>query len=322
MVFVAGIRDRTVGTDSQGYIWFFNHTQNFSDVMFYGSEMQEYAAWTMIWLARLASKEYMALFFIIAVIVVGCYQKAIMEYSESIEISFFVFIAMGFYLFFFNGARQGIASAIYALAIGEMLKKNFIKYAAYVLLAFLFHKTAIMLLPVYFVFNRPNTFKSNMFTAVVGSFAILFINTIVSFASSIDARYAKYGTAGGGGGYYSIGFNFLLGVFFMAFRNSILTDRYRYDRFLNLFLFGVMIGIVSTILRTDPSGLLRYGEYFNIVAIFMWPIVFINLTDRLSRFILGYSFVVFYLIFFVMTTTTFSNFIPYIVNPYVSDLFK
>jgi hypothetical protein len=322
MVLVAGMRSRFVGTDTMAYIWYFNNIKTFSDVIFFGSDMMEYGFWTLNWLVHFVSNEYMALFLAIALIVVGCFQSAIVEYSESIEISFFVFITVGTYFFFFNGARQGIACAIYSLAIGQMLKRNFIKYLGYVLLAFLFHKTALMMVPVYFFINKPNTFKNTLFTIVIGCVAVLFIDRIVGVVSSIDARYANYGTAGGGGGYYMFGFTSLLGVFFLIFKNSIRIDRYRYDRFLNMFLFGVMIGAVSTVLGTDPSGLLRYGTYFNLTAIFMWPIVFANLTDRLSRFVVGYSFVIFYLVFFVMTTQRFSNLIPYIFNPSVSTLFK
>ena len=243
------------------------------------------------------------------------------KYTESIEVAFFIFITMGFYLFFFNGARQGIACAIYSLAIGPMLKRNFIKYLGYVILAILFHKTAVMMLPMYFVFNRPNTFKNNLFTFVLGCIAVLFIDKLVGVASSIDARYATYGSAGGSGGYVSFGFTFLLGAFFLTFRDSVRIDRYLYDRFLNMFLFGVMIGMVSTYLGTDPSGLLRYAIYFNIAAIFLWPIVFINLHDRLSRFVIGYSFVIFYLAYFVLATQKFSDYIPYFFNPSVSAFF-
>jgi hypothetical protein len=322
MVLVAGMRNKSVGTDTSNYVRFFNNIQTFSDAMAFGDQMQEYGFWILNWLVHFVSNDYMVLFFAFALIVIGCSQRAIVAYSESIEISFFVFITMGTYLFFFNGARQGIACAIYSLAIGQMLKRNFIKYLGYVLLAFLFHKTAIMMVPVYFVLNRSNTFKNNLFTIVIGCVTVLFIDSIVGAVSSIDARYAQYGTAGGGGGYFTFGFSCVLGIFFMIFKNSIRIDRYRYDRFLNMFLFGIMIGMVATFLGTDPSGLLRYGSYFNLAVIFMWPIVFKNLTDRLSRFVVGYSFVIFYLIFFVMTTQRFSNLIPYIFNPSLSTLFK
>jgi len=55
-------------------------------------------------------------------IVVACYQRVIVAHSANIGVSFFIFIAM-FYTFFFNAARQGIACAIFALAIGPLLKE-------------------------------------------------------------------------------------------------------------------------------------------------------------------------------------------------------
>jgi hypothetical protein len=322
MVLVAGLRDRTMGEDTKSYVLFFNNIKTFTDVVVVGREMQEYGYWIMNWLLHFVSDDYMILLFAIAMIVVGCYQKAIVEYSASIEISFFVFITMGFYLFFFNGARQGIACAIYSLAIGQILKRNFIKYVGYVLLAFLFHKTAIVTLPFFFLFNRVNTFKNNLLIFLIGCVIVLFMDNIVAFASSFEPRYAGYGARGEGGGYYMVGFSLLSAIFFFIFKNSVRIDRARYDCFLNIYLFSVMIGLTSSILGTDPSGFLRYAAYFNLVAIFMWPIVFKNLTDRLSRFVVVYLFVIFSLVFLTMMTKRFGDNIPYRLNPSLSTLFK
>jgi hypothetical protein len=315
MVLVAGLRNRTVGSDTGDYIRDFNNIRTLADVAAYGSTMGEYGFWILIWLIHFVSNDYMVFFTAIALIVVGCYQRAIIAYSGEIGISFFVFIAMGFYTFFFNGARQGIACAIYALAIGPMFDRNFKKYFAFVLLAFLFHKTAIMTLPVYFIVNRDNTIKNNLFIVLIGGVAATFYENIVEVASRVDARYAYNLVPGEGGGYLMAAFSFVLGVFFLAFKKSVHIDRARYDRFLNMFVFGVMIGGVSTVLSANPSGALRFRVYFEVASVFLWPIVFMNISDRLSKFVLGYFFVIGFLIFYVLTTQRFSDLVPYNFNP-------
>jgi hypothetical protein len=314
MVLIAGLRDRTVGTDTGSYVKYFGDIRTFADVVVTGGRMGEYAFWLLTWLLHFISDQYVVYLFAIALIVVGCYQRAIIAYSNNIEISFFVFITMGFYTFFFNGARQGIACAIYALAIGPLLERNFKNYLGYVLLAFLFHKSAIILLPLYFVFSKTNTIKATMLIVLTGCMAAYFFQQIVELGSQVDTRYERYGTAGEGGGYFMVAFGCALCLFFLLFRKSVHVDKDHYGLFLNMFIFGTMVGVVSSLLSTNPSGFLRYNLYFNISAVFLWPIVFRNITDRWSKLLMGYIFVVGYLVFFALTTQRFSDLIPYTLN--------
>jgi len=313
MVLVAGLRDKVVGTDTGGYVRYFNRLQSFDDVLEIGSRMGEYGFWTMTWLVHFISDKYVVYLSAIALLVFGAFQWIITEQSLRIDISFFVFITMGFYTFPFNGGRQGVACAIYALAISPLLKGEFIKYACYVFIAFLFHKTAIVLLPLYFIINRPNDFRNIILIILIGLFIGFSINFLVEYASSFDARYSSYAMGGRGGGYGTVAFSLANAAFFFFLKNSIYIDRYRYDRFLNMYLFGIMIGVVSVILGANPNGILRYRFYFTIAIMFLWPIVFRNLSSK-SAFIVGLYFVVTYLIYFAMTTSVFSNLVPYIFN--------
>lgn len=315
MICVAGLRDKYVGTDTSSYVIDFQAITNYAKVLELQNAMGEYGYWMLNFLLHFIADEYIVLLFATALIVVGCYQFVIVKYSVSWEVSFFVYIVTGSYFFFFNGARQGIACAIYSLAVGPMLNKNLKTYVGIVLLAFLFHKTAIIMLPVYFFFNRPSTLKNNLLIIITGFLGIMLINNGMSVISKLDARYASYGTSGAGGGYVMLAINLVIGAFFLIIRKSIYTHRYEFDRFTNLVLISMMIELTSAILSLDPSGLRRNAVYFDIAPILMWPIVFENLHKRLSKFIIGYIFVICYLILFVLTTMSFSNMIPYVFNP-------
>jgi hypothetical protein len=124
-----------------------------------------------------------------------------------------------------------------------------------------------------------------------------------------------YGVIESGGGFILAGFYLVLGIFFLFFKKSVNIDQSQYACFLNMFLFGVMIGVVSSVLKANPSGFFRFTIYFNYTVIFLWPIVFKNTKDRLSKFIIGYLFVLGYLVFFALTTERFSDLVPYKFNP-------
>jgi hypothetical protein len=317
MILVAGLRSRSVGTDTGTYVSYYARMTSLDTVLATGSATLEYGFWFLNWLVHFVSDQYMALFFAIAVIVVGCYQRAILAYSSHIGISFFVFMTMGFYTFFFNGARQGIACAICALAIGPLLDRNFCKYLFFVLLAALFHKTALVMVPVYFLLNRSNSLKTNLLYGLIGIAGALALQRLVEFGTQFDVRYEHYATAGEGGGYIMVAFSFLLTVFFFVYKNSVFTDRKVYDIFLNLLFFGTLISIISIFFKLNPSGIIRLTMYFNVSIIFLWPIVYKNIKKKSTRIFFSYIFVSGYLIFFVLTTDRFSNLTPYVFNSLV-----
>jgi hypothetical protein len=321
MVLVAGLRDRTVGTDTGSYVKYFDDIKTFSDVIkVSGQSGGEYGFWLLNWLVHFFSDQYMALFLAIALIVVGCYQWAILKYSEHIGISFFVFITMQFYTFFFNGARQGIACAIYTLAIGPLLERNFKKYLGYILVAFLFHKTAIIMIPVYFIVKNEISIKSHLIIFLTGVAGVFFFQRIIEIGSRIDSRYSSYGTASEGGAYFTVGVVCFLYAFFLFFRKSVLADRERYDLYLNLLLIGTVISIVATIFRLDPSGVLRMTLYFTISIVFLMPFVFKNLKTRSAKIFFSYAIMTCYLIYFTLSLERFSNLTPYTFNPSIEEI--
>jgi hypothetical protein len=312
MVLVAGMRDQNIGSDTGNYVRASNQIQTFADAMKIG---EDYGFWILTWLVHFISDQYVVYLLAIAMIVVGCYQRVIVAHSDDIVLSFFVFITIGPYVFFFNGARQGIACAIYALSIGAMLKRNPVKYVVYVLVAFLFHKTAIMMLPVYLIFTRANTFKNNLVIASIGVAIAVFTEFATVIAPGLDMQYSMYLASGEGGGYYMVGISAVVSVFLLIFKKSVSIGRDRYDRYLNMILFSLMIGVISSVFSLNPSGLLRYVVYTGIAGVLIWPIVFKNLPDRRERIAAGYLFVVYCLVMFTLTTERFSDLAPYKFNP-------
>lgn len=320
MVLVPALRNQTVGTDTREYVRYFGYISSFSDIIIVAVKGGEYGIWILSWLLHFISDQYFILLLAVAMIVVGCYQKAILEHSCNVAISFFIFITMGFYTFFFNGARQGLACAICALAIGPAMNGNFKKYLGYVGLAVLFHKTAIVMAPAYFVFKKANTFKTHMLYLGLGGLGILSLQKIVEITSKMEERYQEYAPSGEGGGYLISVFTCVLALFFIIMKKSIYTDRERYDFFLNMLSLGAVISMISSLTGSSPSGLLRFSVYFNVSTVFLWPIVFENQPNTWPRLIMSYLVMIGYLVFFILTTQRFSDLIPYTFNP-VLDIF-
>lgn len=314
MVLVAGLRDWRVGTDTGDYVRYFLRGDSFADALSVGFRTGEYAYQIFEWLVYRVTDQYAGLLLAIALIVVGCYSRAITAYSSNVALSFFIFIAMGFYTFFFNAGRQGISAGICALAIGPLLERNFRKYLVVIILAALFQKTALVMLPLYFLLNRENTLLLNMIYALIGVVAAVSLEKIVEVGAQFDPRYSAYAMAGEGGGLYISAFNVFLALLFLIFKKNIVVDREKYSVFLNMLIFGAIISLISAALQINPSGILRLTLYFTASVIFLWPIVFDNIGNRWLRVLFVFALLVGYTIFFVLTTQRFSNLVPYILN--------
>ncbi len=76
--------------------------------------------------------------------------------SQIVWVSIFCLITVGSYYVLFNGIAQATAVAVTFLAAGYIYNKprsiqNFLKYSAIIILAALIHKTALLMLPMYFL---------------------------------------------------------------------------------------------------------------------------------------------------------------------------
>lgn len=318
LVLVAGFRNRSVGTDTEAYISGFENLRTFADVWKESSLEPGYLILTAM--TRSLSNEYWVLLSAIAVIVVFCFLRSIYSFSDNPALSLFVFITMGYYTFFFNGARQGLALAIYALAIGPLIQGNFKKYAFWVLLAFCFHKSAIVALPLYFLFRQNNTYLF-VFQMVAGAtIAILFFGTFLDIGALISDKYMIYQELEATGGKFLTLFYVLLSAFFLYYRNAIpLTERKVYDYFLNMLIFGSTIYVVVSF-SGGYVELTRLAIYFQISAMFLWPIVLRNIRKSQKRFLIEYAFLAGHIGYFYVFFNKMGRLVPYQFNEFLTNL--
>ncbi len=312
MVLVAGFRDEYVGTDTRAYTIAFRQQATFYDAIKESSNELGYLALQTA--ARAVSDDYWVLLTAIAVVAVFCYMRSIYELSVIPAVAFFVFITMGYYTFFFNGARQGIACAIYTLALGSLINGNFKKYAFWVMIAFCFHKSVIIALPLYFLFRQKNTLLFVIQMVVSATIAVFFFGSFLDFGALLSDKYSVYKEIGTTGGRLLTLFYLLLCVFFIYYRSAISTcDRIAYDYFLNMLIFGSTIYIVVTF-SGGYTEITRVAIYFQIALIFLWPILLRNIRESKIRFLFEITFLLGHIGYFYIFTTKMAGLVPYEIN--------
>lgn len=200
IIIVAGTREAYVGTDYSGYLEFYNYILDHGSFPTYWKENE--AGWEYLNFVFAQLGVPAGIFFgLVAGIIWYFFVQGSYRFQFLLPLMFFFIVANGFFFWTLSGLRQSIAIMIFFYAIKFIIEKKPIHYFFYIFAASLFHISALIMLPVYFLlivkFNR------NMFFVLyVMSIALIgsdwFLNQMASlisfFASKIDvlSLYASY----------------------------------------------------------------------------------------------------------------------------------
>ena len=312
LIFFAGFRHRAVGTDTGTYVSWLTRVTSFEEALEFQTEIGYNL---LIWFSSSLSDSYALLLVVIGVLVVGCYLTTIASLVKNYEFAIFVFISLGVYTFFFNAARQGIAVALCFAALPWLLKREAIPYFLLIAVAVLFHKTAIIAAPLYFV-ARPNVGLKDIVMVVLGTAIVAAsISSLAQLvASFLDDRFASYGEEGSGGGHVQVAFLAVQGMLLLLFKGQVKEHRDWYNRLLNIYLLGLIPAFASIVASVNPSGILRLTAYFSHASIVLWPMVLLSYSRVRNRTIFLLGFLVCAVVYYVLTTSNFSGLYPYRLN--------
>lgn len=195
---------------------------------------------------------------------------------------------------FMNGIRQCIAFCIFIFAIRYIEKKSFIKYLFFIALAASFHKSAVILLPLYFIWRGKKEWFNNttvQLALLLLSFCVVFINPIQEIISYVDEfilllGYDNYLDSDYMEGARELGITdmFQLLIYVIIILQSGKMKSYFQSDFFNilydLFFVGVCLGYVFT-------GSMMFGRiilYFTNISfiIFGYALAYLYKTWRYS----------------------------------------
>ena len=155
LIVVAGLRYR-VGTDYMAY--YRTRVEDWKTVWEYLVHFREPGIRLLSRISVMIADDGAVLIFICAVIIIGIYCLMIYRYSPMYLISMLVFLFLGDWTGSFNAIRQYLAAAVVFAGHRYILKRKFVPYLLTVLVATLFHKSAVVMILPYFLFARkPDT---------------------------------------------------------------------------------------------------------------------------------------------------------------------
>jgi hypothetical protein len=160
IIIVAGTRESYVGVDYSGYLEFYNYILNHGKFPSFWKENEVGWEYLNFIFAKLGVPA--GLFFgLVAGLIWFFFIKASYRFQFLLPLMFFFVITNGVLFSTFNIQRQSIAIMIFFYAIRFIIEKKPFQYAIYILVASLFHVSALIMLPVYFL--RIVKFNRNLF---------------------------------------------------------------------------------------------------------------------------------------------------------------
>lgn len=98
-----------------------------------------------------------------------------------------------FYLNFLSIMRQGVAVSLFFYSYTYIKQRKFIKYISLIVLASFFHKTVLIMLPVYFFYNIKINKKLYLMMLIIGIFFDkIFLKVVLEYNIPIISRYKTY----------------------------------------------------------------------------------------------------------------------------------
>lgn len=311
IILFAGLRDFSVGTDTLNYKRWFDNYYDFFSV--FGIETDPLFS-VLIFLSKSLSDSFSLFLVLTSAVAVVPYVLAIFRMVARYEVGIYLFITLGAYTFIFNGQRQAIAMAITFWAVRFILSKKFFPYAISVVFASFFHFTALVALPLYYIASAKlrlsRVFSILGVSIILGALVNSYLGPLFQL---VDPRFASYAISGEGGGAVMVAFLMVQAMILISLRRIIRYDKSKYNALLNIYLVSLVPALVSTVASLNPSGVLRLHLYFSNMSIILWPMILEQVGKR-ERGFFAIIFVFITLLFFIITTTSYSDLTPYMIN--------
>lgn len=305
IIFFAGMRSYVA--DTSAYINTFNQYPLFSvahDVIFDSSAREPGFIVFSILIKTYISQDYQVWLFIIATISGICIMYPLYKYSCNYGISLFLFMASCQFTWMFNGMRQFLVASILFACTPFILEKKPIPYIIIVLILSTFHKSALIMIPAYFIVDsEPWSKRSMLFIACI-ILAMMFTSQFTGLLDTV-VENSDYATSIGefkgnddGTSPIRILVESIPIVIAFIYRDRIkekLTPIVKIS--INMSLISSGVYIISKIAK---SGVLlgRLPIYFSLYNLLLLPWLINNTFEKNERRLINFFMIICYLGFF------------------------
>ncbi len=218
-----GLRSRYLGSpDTAAYAGFFELSHGISlKTAFFRNEISSFFDFLtgegsfalFSWVLAQLFRDGQALILASSAVVTACTSVFIAKHSKEPAFSFIVYICLGLMTFNMNGMRQAMAMSICLLAYGFAKERKPLRFLLIVLLAFTFHRTAVVFLLAYPLSHyKPSPRRNTLLAGAVLLFLLFSRRLAALYDSWVGKDYASGESFEGGGIVVVLTYLLLLGI--------------------------------------------------------------------------------------------------------------
>ena len=284
---VAGLRSPYVGSgDSYAYTRMYVGLQNYDsyqeyyDTYFNREDLliSEAGFTYVMWLLGRVFKESQMALISSSILITWSACRFIRRNSVDAPLSLTIYICLTMFTFNMNGMRQGVAMAICLFAYEFAKSRKLIPFVLTVLLAMLFHRTAMCFFPVWFLPRLKNSIGNWLFYIFGLIMCLLFVDKIIAGYFELSGKDYSDNAAATGGGLFVI-LLYLGSIVLTLYKPNLLENPATRVAFL-----GTLVGFVAYIARYVGSDILeRISYYYYYFLILLVPEVIQELDGEEHR---------------------------------------
>lgn len=231
---------------------------------------------------------------ITSLIIIGLITIVFRKYSKNTPLSFIIFAGLILYHFSFSGLRQSIALAITFFSTIFIYKRKPLIFIGLVLLAFTFHKSSIIFLPAYALYNIHISRKLIIISGITIVIFFAMAGPVAEYVRNIIFGADKYsGYLGANVGAFGLTILYILLTVF------ILNTSEWNDKHQNFLCWMAIMTLMFQPLGMVSQAADRIGYYFVIYFTLSIPTAVDRLKPtKLNRCVINYSILVFMMFFF------------------------
>lgn len=274
---------------------------------------------------QLFTKDYAGIFIVCSVFFFHYIYKAIREQSVMPTLSVFLLVGTTYYFIFLNTMRQMMVVAVFLYAIKYIKQRNLKKFLLYMILASTIHVSAVICIPLYFLYGitlRPIKACILLGVAIVAkpivSRIVLAIVSLTKYNYYIDSRFDTNES-----GYIVLAMNVCVLIFSLIYysrKNSqvgTLNTNHSNDKKIKDYSYYCLLQLLSTIMAWYNNAvplLNRVRWATGISIIILIPLTIMQEKNPKTRNLYIFLIVILYSIYSLYTigVNNANNVLPYL----------
>jgi transmembrane protein EpsG len=312
LICVSGFRYNS-GTDYHTYIDIYKNTPSFKP----GEEGLEVGFIILNKILFNITENPQIMFIITSIIINTLIVYGAIKYSTKFELSMFLYITTFSYYSTFNGIRQWIASAIIFAGLKYLMEQNLKKYFLFIFIAYFFHSSVLIMIPMYFIVNGKFFSKRTLVIIGLFIFSYVFYNGFLEQVFNLlqGTKYEYYGDImrswqEGASMIRLIVYVVPILLMTILYKSIDESRSKNVDILMNLCLMSVLF----MLLGTKHVFFIRMNLYFDIYYILLIPILTQTVNKKQNRLIYYLILISYFAFSYKLLVWGDANIVPYQMN--------